>query len=195
MSNDLSIKFDASEIVRFANRMAGMNAPLIMGRAINHTGAKVKTAVIRELTKQTGLSRKVIVKAVKTRNASYTKEGGGDGWRLYTRGGDISYKYFKPCETRAGVVVSPAGHRMVLTHAFFKGGQFPNRVTLSKGGGHVFARAGKGRLPIVKQVSDVSIPKSLVSAATVQAFNNIISTDLEKRVEHEINYALQTGGF
>ncbi len=195
MPADFTIRFDASEIVRLANRLAGMNAPLILGRAINHTGAKVKTAVVRELTKQTGLGRRVIVKAVKVRRASYIKEGGGAGWRLHTRGGDISFKYFKPRETRAGVTVSPAGHRMVLTHTFVKGGRFPDRVALSKGGGHVFRRGGKARLPIARQVSDVSIPREMLKGATAEAFDRIVSTDLPARVEHEINYTLKTGGF
>lgn len=193
--SSLTVKVDASQLDRLANRLQGMNAPLIIGRAINHTGDKAKTAVIRALTAQTGLKRKVIAKAVKVKRASYTRDGGGNGYIMTTRGGDISLKYFDARETSTGVSAAPMGRRIEFKSNFILGGRPGRRVPIKKLGGHVFKREGKGRLRIIRQVSDVAIPDQMLKGATKEAFERIATQDLSARIEHEIHYALQTGGF
>ncbi|GJD90384.1 hypothetical protein BHAOGJBA_3923 [Methylobacterium hispanicum] len=51
-------------LARFASQLAvlGANAPIALSRALNHIGVSPPTQVIRNLTKQTGLKRSVIVK-------------------------------------------------------------------------------------------------------------------------------------
>lgn len=193
--SSFKVEIDAKDLERLSNRLQGMNAPLIIGRALNHTGDKAKTQVIKALTAQTGLKRKIIAKAVKVKRASYTLAGGGAAYTLTTRGGDISLKYFDAKETRAGVSAAPGGRRITFAGAFIRGGKPGQRVWIQKLGGHVFKRAGGHRLKIIKQVSDISIPDQMTKGATLQAFNRVASQDLSDRIEHEINYALQTGGF
>ena len=197
--SSLTVQLDASQLDRLANRLAGLNGPLIIARAINHTGDKAKTAVIKSLVEQTGLKRKVIAKAVRVRRSTSGMETRGKAGRaeytLYTRGGDISLKYFGARETAKGVSAAPAGRRFITQDAFILGGRPGHRVPIGKLGGHVFKREGKGRLKIVKQVSDVSIPDQMLKGATKQSFEQIATQDLSARIEHEINYALNTGGF
>lgn len=199
---DLSVQIDVNDIIAKANRLAQMDDRLILKRAINHTGDKAKTAVIKSLTQQTGLKRKIIVKALKVRRATGGSEQfvgrRGDArlsYTLSTRGGDISLKYFDAKETSTGVSAAPGGKRITFAGAFIRGGKPGHRVWVKKLGGHVFKREGRHRLKIIKQVSDINIPDQMVQGATKAAFESIVNRDLAVRIEHEIDYALQTGGF
>jgi len=165
----------------------GHKADRALSRAMNHTGRKARTQVRRALVTQTGLARKTIVKAVREVRArpqslSYT---------LRTSGGDISLKYFKPRETRAGVTAAPFGKRQLFAGTFVKGGRFPGRVTLNMGG-HVYRNieGGKwgGRVELVD--SGVVIPEQLVTGATARSWEHLISSDLVPRVGHELKRIL-----
>lgn len=195
MSSGATITVDASQLARVANRFAllGDRLPLAIGRALNHTGAKARTQVVRALTKQTGLKRGVIVRALKVKKASYTA-GATSAFTITSRGGDISLKFFSARETRAGVSAAPHGRRIVLARSFLKGGRFPKRVDLAMGG-HVFLRAGAKRLPLVLQKSHVIIPEEMVSGATAQAFHTVVASSLQARLEHELGIVQATGGF
>lgn len=199
----LTIKSDG-KLERFANQFAALaeHAPLALGRALQHTGAKAKTQVIRALTTQTGLPRKVIVKAVKVRGVAYgnpervimgTPQGQRLSYTLETSGGDISLKFFKPRETRAGVSAAPWGVRRVFPGTFLKGGRFPSRLALSMGG-HVFMRVATARGPIAVQKSGVYIPDEMVKGETAAAFQQVVDRDLAPRVEHEISILMKQSG-
>ncbi|OCC05246.1 hypothetical protein BA190_10105 [Labrys sp. WJW] len=168
---------------RYANMLAAAQHPeKALQRALSRTGDKAKTQVIRALTVQTGLKRKVIVRAVKVKKPSFRLLE----YSMTTRGGDVSLKYFDPRETRSGVSAAPRGNRQIFAHTFLKGGLFPNRVPLSMGG-HVFERAaGARRTPIHKRKSGVYIPQEMVRGETLDAFNNVIARDLPDRVGHEL---------
>ena len=159
----------------------------VANRAVNRAGDAARTQVRRELPKQTGLQRKLIVKAVRvTRSTPATLS-----YRMDARGGDIALKYFGARETRRGVSAAPFGERKVFPGTFIMGGRFPNRVGIGMGG-HVFERIGTGRFPIEKQKSGVIIPAEMVKGETRDAFERTVSTVLPQRIEHEINRA--TGG-
>lgn len=175
-----SLEIDASKIEQLAAlfKKAERQAPAAIGRAIRRTGDTTATQVVRTLTKQTGLKRPVIVRAVK-------KMPGGMKYTLKSRGGNVALKYFSARETRKGVSAAPRGNRQVFAGTFIRGGRFPNRVGL-KLGGQVFARTGKGRVPIVKQKSGVWIPTEMVTGATKAAFLNTVARVLPVRLQHEI---------
>lgn len=163
-------------------RQAGKKGPIAMARALNHTGDKVRTQMIRALVPQTGLKRKTIVKAL-------VKNRAGAGSLVYvikSRGGDISLKHFAARETRKGVTAAPRGQRKLFASAFVKGGRFPNRVGLGLGG-HVFARVGKSRTPIKRLKSGVFIPAEMVKGATKEAFDRTVASELPKRINHELS--------
>jgi len=187
---------------RFSNQLGelGARAPIALARALNHTGAKAKTAVVRNLVVQTGLKRSVIVRAVKVGKATAANEqfsyGGSLTYTLSTSGGDISLKFFEPKETKAGVSAAPRGRRQLFSGTFTKGGHFPNR----KGpvmGGHVFANVSQGhawRGTVRLENSGVYIPDEMLQGATAAAFDQIMGAELEARVSHEIGFLMGMPG-
>lgn len=207
----LSIRWqDVSGIERLGNALGRLNSHekhLVLQRAVNHTGDKARTKVIRALAKQTGLGYGVIRNAVRTGNAwgagadaSTFREGRGSlTYVLSSKGGDISLKFFKARETRPGVTAAPRGQRQLYAGAFIKGGQFPNRVDADGLNGHVYKRAGgkvkrvrgksvgKRRQPLEFQDSGVIIPVEMLQGASAEAFTSTVNAELPKRVMHEIN--------
>jgi hypothetical protein len=183
---------DVSGLQRFDNMLKSLGPKemtRIGVRGINHTGDKAKTQVIRALTKQTGLKRKVIVKAIKVSRASW----GDTNYVMLTRGGDIALKYFSARETRRGVSASPFGQRKTFPHTFMRAGWWPDRVTKSNWNGQVFLRTGgstgSGQDEFEKVKSGVYIPREMVEGETRQAFEMVVRRDLPLRIEHEIRRA------
>ncbi|WP_099864715.1 hypothetical protein [Pararhizobium haloflavum] len=185
---DLKISWaDIDGLRRFDNALKALGDKKmrqVANRAVNRAGDQARTQVRRELARQTGLPRKVIVKAVKVSRSSWQTLD----YRMTTRGGDIGLKYFKARETRKGVSAAPFGKRQVFAGTFIKGGKFPGRVPIGMGG-QVFKRVGDGRFPIEKQTSGVIIPAEMVKGATVDAFRSTASRVLVERIEHEISRA------
>lgn len=197
----LEITVDASHLARLANQLSaiGHATPLAIRRALNHTGDKARTAMVRSLTTQTGLKRKVIVKALKVKrptsgNPAKGQMGGSQSYTIESRGGDISLKFFGARETRRGVSAAPWGRRTIYSGTFIRGGLFPNRSGLV-GGGHVFRRVGKGRKPLAMEKSHLFIPIEMVSGATAAAFRDVVARDLPGRLSHEVGILMATGGF
>lgn len=187
---------DISGMQRLGNAMGRLDSHqrhLVLQRAVNHTGGKAETKVIRTLAKQTGLAYGVIKKAVrrgKAWGASVTKFEEGRGSLTYTistKGGDISLKYFKARETMGGVSAAPFGKRTLFARTFIKGGLFPNRKTATGLNGHVYLRTGKGRGPLELKDSGVIIPEQMLQGATAEAFTSTVTESLPPRVLHEIN--------
>ena len=181
----LSVKIEGSGFAIFDNMtraLADGEIAVIARRALNHTGAKAKTAVTRALTQQTGLKRKVIVRALKVGKAS----AGRLSYSIEASGGDISLKYFGARETLRGVSAAPFGQRQIFAGTFIKGGRFPGRVDIGKGG-HVFSRIGKGR-KFERRDSGVYIPKELVTGATADAFKTA-AEELTRRIAHEMSFS------
>lgn len=163
----------------------GEDAPKVINRALNRTGDMAKTRVVRELTKQTGLPRKTILKALKVRRSSWKDLE----YTIKASGGDVSLKYFKARETRRGVTAFVRGERELFEHTFIKGGSFARgRVDINMGG-HVFERIG-GRNEIEKIKSGVFIPIEMVEGATAQSFEDLVADVLPRRINHEINRAI-----
>lgn len=151
-------------------------------RALNRTGDSTKVQVRRKLAKQTGLKQKVLVRALKAKKANFNSLG----YEIYSKGGDISLKYFSPRETRPGVSASPFSKRSVFKGTFMLGGRFPNRHGLV-GNGHVFIRGGKTAKSMTKVKSGVIIPNEMVKGESREAFEEAVREVLPKRMEHELS--------
>lgn len=195
---------DLSGMKRLDNALARVTGPqkhMALQRALNHTGDKARTAVTRVLSKQTGLPYGVVKKALKINRAygGSTMNGGfvvhsdaNLSYSITSSGGDISLKYFKARETRAGVVASPHGKPQLFAGAFIKGGHFPNRKGVGMGD-HVYqpnnpGRTGKStwRRGVHFMDSGVIIPAEMISGASAKAFTDIVENDLPKRTMHEL---------
>lgn len=186
---------DVSGMKRLDNAMGMLSShqkTVALQRAVNHTGGKARTQVVRALTAQTGLKRKVIVKAIRVKkaylgSANGASDGGSLEYVMSARGGDISLKFFAARETRRGVTAAPFGQRKLFAKTFIKGGRFPNRVTAKGLHGHVYLRTGKGRGPLELQDSGVVIPAEMIKGASAEAFTKTVEAELPKRAMHEIN--------
>ncbi len=167
--------------------------PRVAARALNRTGSKAVTLMVRTLTDQTGLPRKTLKRAVKSRLASERQLA----FVLRTRGGNINLRYFKPRETTVGVSANVLGQRIVVPHTFMKAGRFPHRVRFDSKGrgkgmdGNVFIRVGKGRLPIEGGRSGVYIPTEMLQGRSLAAFDALVATDLPVQVDRALGDALR----
>lgn len=165
--------------------------PKVLPRIVNQVGNRAKTQVIRALTKQTGLPRKTIVKAIG--NPAVARPGGSLIYEMTSKGGDIRLKYFDARETRKGVTAKAFGKRTLYPGTFMKGGRFPNRVLVPQFDGHVYRRIGYGerrdgnRGEMITQVrSGVYIPKEMTTGATKSAFLQTAEPLLKQRVDAAI---------
>lgn len=184
----ISFRWKDDGLRQFDNmiKAVGDQAPKALQRAVARAGDQAKTQVIRTLTKQTGLPRRTIVKAVKVTRPSWTNLA----YTMTTEGGKVSVKYFSPRETKKGVVAKPFGSRTLFPLSFMKGGKWPDR-TGNIFAGHAFRRIGGKRLPIEKTKTDVVIPDQMLQGATLQVFNKTVDKVLPKRVEHELGRLLK----
>lgn len=191
-------------IDRLSNMLGALNSHqrhLSLQRALNHTGDKARTQVIRALAKQTGLNYGVIKRAVRTGSAwgagsdssTFVEGRGSLQYVLSTKGGEISLKYFGARETRKGVSAAPFGKRKIFGGAFIRSGHFPNRKAASGLNGHVYEPASPGktgkstwRRRIKFIDSGVSIPAEMLKGESRDAFMQVVETELAKRVMHEM---------
>lgn len=177
MPDNLILEVDTTAFKRLASKLAGVgkNIAPALSRALNHTGDKARTRVVRALVKQTGAKYGVVRKVLTTRLAS----SGMLSYRIIGAGGYMSLKEFGARQTRKGVSAAPWNRRRVFPHTFIVGSL----------GGHVFERKGKSRLPI-RKLWGPAIPKEMLKDQSKQAFETTVATDLPARVEHEVGAIL-----
>lgn len=181
MSGVLTIKWADRNLAKYGKRLERLKQqfPAVLPRIVNQVGNRSKTIVIRELTKQTGLSRAVIVKAVGNPSAA---RPGRYIYDMTTRGGNIRLKYLRPKETPAGVVARPFGKATLYPGSFMRGGLFPDRKEVPQFNGHVYYRLNRSGSKITFARSGVFIPVEMSSGATVAAFHRVGAPLLEQRV-------------
>ena len=170
---DATLKKYEREIVQLAAQF-----PKVIPQELNKVGNKVRTQVVRTLTKQTGLPKKTIQKAVVT----YGATPGKLFFTMKSAGGDIRLRFFKPRETRKGVVARPWGKTTLYPGTFMKGGKFPSRVDVAQLSPDVWRRLNKSGSRITQQRSGVRIPVEMVQGATAEAFDKMAAPLLEQRV-------------
>jgi hypothetical protein len=178
----LEIKYDLSQMRRISNALhaAGKQVPLILNRAINHTGDKALTQMRNALVGQTGLKRGTLVRALKG-----TKAFGAGAYVIRSKGGNIRLKFFGARETRKGVSAAPWNSRRIYPATFMKGGRFPHRKTLNLGG-TVLKRVGRSRKPLESIRSGLFIPEEMVTGQSQAAFYGTIDRELPGRIAHEL---------
>lgn len=185
----VTIKWADDTLKQYGKKIAALNTqfPKVLPRIVNQVGNRAKTQVVRTLTKQTGLPRKTIVKAVNVSLAGGTKLS----YDMVTRGGNVRLKYLNPKETEAGVVAKPFGKSTLYPGAFLKGGAFPDRKQVDKFDGHAFYRLNKSGTHIAFARSGVVIPHEMTTGATLAAFKQTAGPLLKQRVEKAIGKLLK----
>ena len=167
---------------QYGERVARLKTefPKVLPRIVNQVGNRTKTVVIRELTTQTGLPRRVIVAAIGNPTVA---RAGSYVYDMITRGGNIRLKYLRAKEVDGGVVARPFGKPTLYPGAFMKGGRFPDRKTVSQFNGHAFFRLNKSGSKITFARSGVFIPVEMTKGATVASFHRVAAPLLKQRVE------------
>jgi hypothetical protein len=175
----LTIETNVDELLGLGKvlRETGNQAPHAIRRAVNWVGDKAATQVTRALAKQTSAKYGAVRKALRRDRANY----GRMVYRIVATGAHIPLRDFGARQTRKGVSAMVWGKRRVFPHLF---------IVAPRGGGQVFARVGKGRLPITKRWGP-ALPLELVKDATAAVFLETVRLQLPDRVGHEINAILQ----
>jgi len=173
---------DVRGLHKFQKQILALNEkfPKVLPRIVNQVGDRAKTRVVRALTKQTGLKRGVILKAVENTNRAFS---GRLTYDLRSRGGNVRLKYLNPRETDAGVVATPFGKKTLYPRTFMRAGTFPDRKTVSKWDGHVMFRNRSSGRHYTFARSGVFIPKEMIEGMTKQAFETEVNTTLPIRVD------------
>lgn len=176
----ITVRWADAHLKQYGKRLDELQRrfPKVLPREINKVGARAKTQVIRNLTKQTGLKRATIVAAVEVSQAG----GRRLSYEMVTRGGNIRLKFLSPKETRPGVVAKPWGKSTLYPGTFMHGGLFPNRHG-GNFGGHVMRRLDKAGRKLTQARSGMFIPTEMTTGATKAAFERIAGPLLQQRIE------------
>ena len=156
-----------------AQKLSSTQKNNVLRRAVNHTGDKVHTAVMRALAQQIGAPQAVIrrygkITKLRANNATLT-------YIIRCAGGPIPLKHFRAYQTRKGVSAAPWKNRKTYRSAFI----------VPSLGGHAFWRTGSKRLPI-ERIAGPNVPKEIVKDASAAAFHAVTAATLPARVAHEI---------
>lgn len=162
----------------------GKRLPNAQANVLNRLGTRTKSAVIPVLARQTGLSTRIITKAVKLYRASPQNPR----VMLITRGGEVSLRYFGAREVAGGVEATIKGDRVFIAGGFRRSGPQGNRHMVAKLNGQVYVNIDgkRWRGQIRKEKSGEFIPYEFVTGQTAKTFNAIVDSDLLVEVEREL---------
>lgn len=178
------IRFDASKAINAIGEIPKGPARRAIVRGLNKTAANVRTSASRAIRQRRSLSAKVVNDALAIRKASNAVLTSS----LVATGRPIPLKDYKARQTQKGVTVSVSpGARKLIEHR-------GNRAFIvDKIGGHVFAREGKGRLPI-KKLFGPSLPSTFVQDEVKRAWTATALEAMPKRLAEEMRYELMRMG-
>lgn len=168
-----------------------------LSRALNHSISKAKTSVKRKATADYYIKSADIEKTLKVRKAHISNLEA----TITSKGPILALNKFKVKNSAGGVqaAVSKLQGYRVRKHAFVRRvanftGHDGNKATFSQTdfSSRVFKRKNSGRMPIVEQ-SGASVPGMLGSKTVMGYAEELIVTETEKRLLHEVGRIL--GGF
>lgn len=191
----LNVTVDTAAIAKLAQELSafGPRLPNAQALVVNRVLTRTKARVIPALVQQTGLNKRIIVKAVQMNRASPMNPQG----YLWTKGGEISLRYFGAHEIAGGVQFTYKGHVETLDgHYFRRSGKSPNRHAVQRLNGQVFfSTSGKWGVKEDLRVekSHVWIPYEMVDGATAKAFLDTVAQDLPQEIAAELVKLLPGG--
>ena len=161
-----------------ACQTAPKKARAAMLHAVNDTGDRARTQVVRSLAKQMGLPYGTVREGLTTRPA----QPSALRYQIVSRGGYMSLRSFDPQERRRGISARPWGKRRVFRGTFI----------VRSLGGQVFRRTTRARFPIEK-LWGPAMPTEMVRNATPKAFEDSVEVNLPIRLVHHLNRLLKAG--
>lgn len=160
------------------SRLAEGQARMVMARAVNHTGRKANTGVVRGLVQQTSAPRRAVIQGLRTQRAA-TRGAGPIAFVISARHAPLPLKLFRARQNAIGVVARVWGRSKTYRSSFI----------VQSIGAHVFKRAGASRFPI-RQKFGPSMATELVKDQSRAAFQRVM-LDLPGRVDHELQRVLR----
>ncbi|MEE7460689.1 hypothetical protein MFUR16E_04745 [Methylobacterium fujisawaense] len=191
----MEVTIDTAAIARLARDLAafGPKLPNAQALVINRVLTRSKARVIPALVAQTGLNKRIITKAVKMNRASPKIPRG----YLWTKGGEVSLRYFGAHEVAGGVQYTERGHVETLQgHYFRRSGRSPNRFMVKRLNKQVyFSTSGKWGVKedLRVQKSGLWIPYETVEGATRRAFLDVVEQELPGQIAAELMKLLPGG--
>lgn len=153
---------------------------LALSRALNRTGQRAATGVVRALARQTGLSQtKVRALGEVTRRRAAPHDL---AFLIRSKGGHIPLRHFGAKQFGYGVRAKPWGRSQRFESAFIFAGT--PRSGQPVGGGNVFIRTTGSSYPI-RILHGPAVPKEIVKDQSREAFEDASGT-LPARLAHEI---------
>lgn len=170
----------------------GKRLPNAQANVLNRMLTKTRSAVVPALVKQTGLTRRIIDKAVRPYRASPQNLHA----MIVTRGGQISFRFFGAHEVPGGVAATIRGKADFVEGGFRRSGPRGRRVMVAKLNRQVYVNTDgkrwRGHIRVEK--TGMFIPYELVSGQTAATFNRLVVTDLPAEVERELAKLLPVMG-
>ncbi len=167
----VEVRFEDQRLQKYLIQIP-QHIPKGIARGLNRAGRPTATKFLREAKKALGIGRPrgALDWSDPAKKGSVQKSASAGNLRylLVGFGKPLSLKYFRAQETRAGVSATPMNVRKVFPSTFIKGGLFPNRKDIGKGG-TVFKRTSKKRLPIEKQFGP-AFPEGFSQPAPVRTW-------------------------
>lgn len=176
----MAITFDASKVIRALGEIPKGPARRAIIRGLNKTASNVRVSASRAIRQRRSLSAKVVNDALAIRRANAQRLISS----IVVTGKPIPLRDYKARPTKRGVTVQVSkGSRKLIEHR-------GNRAFIvNKIGGHVFAREGKGRLPI-KKLFGPSLPSTFLQEQVRRAWTATALEAMPKRLAEEVRYEL-----
>lgn len=184
-----SYSIDIRALIGAAEKYEHAGAEMVpaLTRAINATGTVAGNVAIRETARRMGLNVGETRTYIRIKRATYTNIE----YDVTGAGRPISLRAFGARQLRTGVSARPWGQRRLFRGAFI----------VPSLGGSVYHRYGpkvrmtkgryKGKLrQAIRKMWGPAIPKVMLEAEVVKAFDGAIRERLPQRLNHEIAYAL-----
>ncbi len=174
---DNVVQVDRGQLAAVEARLQGIanGLPRALSGAVNDTVAKEKTNMSREIRAQVNIKKKDIDPRLTRTRAT---PGNPQASITLAKTSRLPLKYFGAKQTKRGVTykIAKGASRSLLPSAFG-----PN---IDRLGNHVYVRAGKDRLPIVKVMAISAwgaFVKNNLEAPTVADAERVLEHNLERR--------------
>lgn len=184
----LHVRFADEELRRFDNMVGALGeqkARVGMVRAVSRITDMVKTRAVREIVRQSGIPRKIVLQSIKVDKPTQKGSGPIEG-HIIARGKSVPLREFKPVQFKWGVRVNVKawGGVQRFEHSFIHAGRWNSGKLAFKG--HVMTRKGKARFPW-KIENGPSVPGEMIRGASAVAFEELVRTKLPERTLHELS--------
>ncbi len=171
----VSVKDETDRLIRSMGQIPRFIVPRAINAAINKTSSKVRTIVIREVAKETGLKQKEVRQFVSLRKSNLRTFTG----IIRSIGRTLNLIRFNARQTKVGVSAKAWGVTRVYRGAF-----------IANQGRTVFIRISRKRVPI-RPLHGPSIPRTIINQKIYPAQDKVVRAEHPKNLRREFEFRIQ----